>query len=1147
MSLRRIVQGVLRSSSLLLVFSLLGVLPAADSKIPSGLSGMGLLPGGVKYPETAYAVYYGGQIPSSELGRYGRVLEDYGSLAMMELGDEGRSRLMGQGIAVVDLERHRLEGSGWVMDTRQGDGDVPPAWQGTWGQTGLYIVQFYGPIREAWLQEVRALGGRFVAGAYFRNYGYLVWMTGETAQKVWALPYVNWVGVYHPWYKGPHEASDKGGSVPVVLGKGTYSAWRVVTVPWAMGASAAAARLRGLGLQVLGEHEPLHYGVDAAVVVVAGSGREVAPVLRWPEVWRVEPVVPMKPLLRVARELHQTGVGNGCSGTLSEVPVWAAGIRGAGPSPSCTATKGTEQLIGIIDTTYNNPDLECGSGIPNCTIMKYADYRTGQTPSCSMSALQSSCLSGHSHGSGTSGIMVSSGLQDGGETPIEACRRKGHAFGARLWAVKCDQGSGDLNCLNNCHGGAYEQTLTNFFTVTYADGSRLSNHSWGSTLTSYDIGAATVDTWAYDNDNNPGNGLQQKYLWFFAAGNSGPGTGTVGRPAVAKNDVSGAAVYNGVNGSCWPGDSPPCNETKIVIYSSRGPTPDGRHGPDLAGASQNVSSLCDGPGYCPINGTSAGTPNLTALGALIRDWLIQRYGMTDPNAALVKALLLNSGDYVTSPVENLPGTAQGWGRPNLMRLCDDWSNPNCNQVRSKWYEGQFTATGQWVTLSLPVQSGAQPLRCMLVWLDPPNLAGGGALINDLNLKITAPDGTCYRGNQFSGEYSTAGCATFDAVNPDEGVRVQSPAVGTWVLQVQAANIGQSPQPFAVVCSGAIGDLQLIPFASWTGQVIQDSCPSGGPGNGNGVIEPGEVVVLPVTLTNTGSVNLTNVSGVLSTSTPGVTITDDAATWPDLAVGASAQSNPDHFRFTVGSAVTCGTPIALNLAVTYAQGSNNTGATLGVGTTSSTLLLNETFSGGIPATWTVVDGGNCSGPAQTWTTTNPGGRTIGPPFAAPFAIADSDCAGMGCGVMDEQLITPSLDASSCAQVVLEFSNQYRALGDVADVDVSVDGGATWTTVLHMTASDGHPTPNTKTVDITAQAAGHSNVKIRFHYYNANWAWWWAIDNVKVTCYVPVCHVCTPPGALSAANLSIQDPNGNGVWDSGETVTVVPAWTNPGRRP
>jgi hypothetical protein len=642
---------------------------SALSRTPFHPTPLGLLPGGVKYPEAAYAVYYGGRMPASELGKYGRVLEDYGSLAMMELGDEGRSRLMGQGIAVVDLERHRLEGSGWVMDTRRGDGDVPPAWRGTWGQTGLYIVQFYGPIREAWLQEVRALGGRFVAGAYFRNYGYLVWMTGETAQKVWALPYVNWVGVYHPWYKGPHEASDKGGSVPVVLGKGTYSAWRVVTVPWAMGASAAAARLRGLGLQVLGEHEPLHYGVDAAVVVVAGSGREVAPVLYWPEVWWVEPVVPVELELKVARELHQTGVGDGCSGTLSEVPVWAAGITGAGPSPSCERTKGTEQLIGIIDTTYNHPDLGCSdtpNHIPNCTIMRYTVYNT---PTCRMSNLVWECQSGRYpgryHGSAVSGIMVGSGLQDGGETPIEACRRKGHAFGARLWVVQCDKEGlfrvDPMNCLTRCHGGAYEQTLTDFFRVTYHFGSRLSNHSWGFDGTSYDIGAATVDTWAYDNDDDPSNGLQQKYLWFFSAGNKGPGAHTVNQPKAAKNDVTVAAVYNSVNGSCWPGDSPPCNETKIVRYSSRGPTPDGRHGPDVAGASEHVSTLDNGSGYRKFGGTSAAAPNLTALGALIRDWLTQRYGIEDPNAALVKALLLEFGGLCDESGRGPTGDGPGVG------------------------------------------------------------------------------------------------------------------------------------------------------------------------------------------------------------------------------------------------------------------------------------------------------------------------------------------------------------------------------------------------------------------------------------------------------------------------------------------------------
>ncbi|GBC84707.1 Cell wall-associated protease [bacterium HR11] len=169
------------------------------------------------------------------------------------------------------------------------------------------------------------------------------------------------------------------------------------------------------------------------------------------------------------------------------------------------------------------------------------------------------------------------------------------------------------------------------------------------------------------------------------------------------------------------------------------------------------------------------------------------------------------------------------------------------------------------------------------------------------------------------------------------------------------------------------------------------------------------------------------------------------------------------------------------------------------TVIETPVLTEDFSGGIPASWTIVNGGTCT---ATWTDTNPCSRSIGPPFSGTFAIADSDCAGSGCGVMDEQLITPSMDLSACTgpgkNVWLRFSNQYNNLGDVADVDVSIDGGTTWTTVLHMISDDGYPTPNTKAVDLTAIAAGQPNVKVRFHYYNANWAWWWAIDNVEVVC-------------------------------------------------
>lgn len=286
------------------------------------------------------------------------------------------------------------------------------------------------------------------------------------------------------------------------------------------------------------------------------------------------------------------------------------------------------------------------------------------------------------------------------------------------------------------------------------------------------------------------------------------------------------------------------------------------------------------------------------------------------------------------------------------------------------------------------------------------------------------------------------------------------------------------------------------------------CPSGGPGNGNGIIEPGETIVMPVTLTNTASVDRTNISGTLSTTTPGVMVTDNAATWPDLPPGGSAQSNPDHFSYTVAPTVACGTNIAFSLNVTYDQDSNTTGANLPVGATQTT-LLQEDFSVGIPPTWTVIDGGSGGGAAATWTTANPCNRLIGAPFAVPWAMVDSNCARVS--IQDEQLITPSLDASSCARVTLEFSNQFRwfsySRDEVADVDVSTDGGTSWVNVLRMQgADDGYPTPNTKVVDLTAQAAGRPNVKIRFHYYNANFEWWWAIDNVKVTCRVSVCNVC-----------------------------------------
>src|SRR4051794_13400875 len=75
-----------------------------------------------------------------------------------------------------------------------------------------------------------------------------------------------------------------------------------------------------------------------------------------------------------------------------------------------------------------------------------------------------------------------------------------------------------------------------------------------------------------------------------------------------------------------------------------------------------------------------------------------------------------------------------------------------------------------------------------------------------------------------------------------------------------------------------------------------------PGNGNGAPEAGEGVRLNLPLANYGGAPATTVSATLTSSTPGIAITQPATrTYPDLAVGASASAP---YFFTVATDFPC---------------------------------------------------------------------------------------------------------------------------------------------------------------------------------------------------------------------------------------------------
>ncbi|HDD24126.1 MAG TPA: hypothetical protein ENF52_01660, partial [Chloroflexi bacterium] len=140
------------------------------------------------------------------------------------------------------------------------------------------------------------------------------------------------------------------------------------------------------------------------------------------------------------------------------------------------------------------------------------------------------------------------------------------------------------------------------------------------------------------------------------------------------------------------------------------------------------------------------------------------------------------------------------------------------------------------------------------------------------------------------------------------------------------------------------------------------------------------------------------------------------------------------------------------------------------------------------------------------------------------IVDSDNYGMT-GYQDTELISPPFDASALSTVMLEFDTDYYTYtgSDYADVDVSVDGGNTWVNVWQKHGAS-YRGPAHEVIDISALAAGQPDVRVRFHYYNAYWEWWWQVDNVLIGN-----PVCVPPtgGGLVVGN--VYDAN------TGDTLT------------
>ncbi len=123
--------------------------------------------------------------------------------------------------------------------------------------------------------------------------------------------------------------------------------------------------------------------------------------------------------------------------------------------------------------------------------------------------------------------------------------------------------------------------------------------------------------------------------------------------------------------------------------------------------------------------------------------------------------------------------------------------------------------------------------------------------------------------------------------------------------------------------------------------ITDDCSAGGPGDGDGIVDPGETASMILTAENFGLVGATGVSAVVTTATSGVVITNGNLTFPDIPAQSSAPSD-NAVTFTVGNGVVCGTFIDFQVIYTTNEGTFSDNFTVMVGqNTTSTTTYNST--------------------------------------------------------------------------------------------------------------------------------------------------------------------------------------------------------------
>ena len=647
-----------------------------------------------------------------------------------------------------------------TIDTRTGEPALPAELRlaPTAGQNQYYIVQFTGPLVHQWFHELDRNGIKTFG--YLPNYAVLAYLTPDQRQLVASLPMVHWVGLFQPAYKLESGLLDATGTRKVVI----------MVMPGA-DASPVTAQIAALGGTV-NDVTTSSFGVTITATL---DGADIAAVARlqetfWVQEWS-EPTVCNNTSQWVMQGGYQASSPPDTS--MAARPVWRHGVRGQHVILSTSDTG-----LNTGHDMFRDPDMSItppGIWPDHRKVVAYKLYQGASATEVIY------------HGSHVNCTVAGNDSATGGTSSYD-----GMAKDARIYFTDVTDNNG--NFMISTDFTALWDTI--YLGRGLPDSLRpIKQHSgswrWGNYNGTYLIQDASTDAFCW---------AHKDFMNIFAAGNEGSGARTIGNPSLAKNVLTIGATDRGTLSNT------------IADFSSRGPTQDNRVKPNVMAPGVDIwSALNTGTtGYSQMSGTSMATPTANGTVGLLRCYLQEGYYPTGApvngdrlsyiSSALLRSMAMASADPNVGSY-TVPSYDIGWGRidaDSVLYFTGD--------TRKLILTDDTTgiATGEYKEQHFRV-TAAIPLRVCLAWTDTAAAPSANpTLINDLDLTLTAPGGTFYKGNKYTSGQSTANPVGRDSINVEECARVNAPDTGIWTIRVSAHNVATArEQSFAWTVTGAV--------------------------------------------------------------------------------------------------------------------------------------------------------------------------------------------------------------------------------------------------------------------------------------------------------------------------------------------------------